>query len=209
MYEILAPSSLKIKVEGRMIKIDQKLMEFFVLQSMIAIFQDIARIKSSWDLPAFKTGDFIHSLKYFSEHVIPERRKKRPYLSSILSKNEVVRQAPYNRKLFVRVRLGRYILNPSLEIEMQGQWINLYDLIGISAAVQRFRFLNDTSGASLPPQPTRIHFGTPLSFTISLPKRPVSSPLCPRHAPSRLLIPSHPHLFAFSRSPILFWRATG
>jgi len=136
MYEILAPSSLKVKVEGRMIKIDQKLMEFFVLQSMIAIFQDIARIKSSWDLPAFETGDFIYSLKYFSEHVIPERRKRRPYLSSILSKNEVERQDPCNRKLFVRVRLGRYILNPSLEIEIRGQWINVYDLIGISALEQ-------------------------------------------------------------------------
>jgi len=132
VYPLLAPSSVKVKVRGRMIKIDRKLMEFFVLQSMIAMFQDIARVKTQWDLPAFETADFVHALQNFPEHVIPERRKKRPYLSSILSKNEVDRADPYNRFLFVRVRHGRYILNPLLDIDVDGEWINVYDLIGIS-----------------------------------------------------------------------------
>jgi len=132
IYPLLAPSSMKVKVQGRMIKIDQRLMEFFMLHSMIAMFQDIARVKTRWDLPAFETADFVHSLQHFPEHVIPERRKKRPYLSSILSKNEVNRDDPYNRFLFVRVRHGRYILNPLLEIDVNDEWINVYDLIGIS-----------------------------------------------------------------------------
>ncbi|NCC51502.1 MAG: hypothetical protein EOM20_09835 [Spartobacteria bacterium] len=136
VYPLLAPSSIKVKVQGRMIKIDQKHMEFFMLQSMIAIFQDIARIKTKWDLPAFETGDFVHALRPFPEHVIPERRKKRPYLSSILSKNEVNRDAPYNRFLFVRVRQGRYILNPLMDIDIDDQWVNVYDLIGISTLEQ-------------------------------------------------------------------------
>ena len=132
IYSLLAPSSVKVKVEGRMIKIDEKLMEFFVLQSMIALFQEIIRIKTKWDLPAFETADFIYALQQFPEHVIPERRKKRQYLSSILSKNEVNRNDPYNRYLFVRVRHGRYILNPLLDIDVEGEWVNVYDLIGIS-----------------------------------------------------------------------------
>lgn len=132
IYPLLAPSSIKIKVEGRMIKIDQNLMEFFMLQSMIAMFQDIARIKTKWDLPAFETSDFVHALEYFPEQVIPERRKRRAYLSSILAKNEVHRPHPYNRFLFVRVRLGHYILNPLMEVDVNGEWVNVYDLIGIS-----------------------------------------------------------------------------
>ncbi len=132
IYPLLAPSSVKVKVWGRMIKIDQKLMEFFLLQSMIAMFQDIARVKTQWDLPAFETADFVYALRHFPEHVIPERRKKRSYLSSILSKNEVNRDGPYNRFLFVRVRRGRYILNPLMDIEVDGEWINVYDIIGIS-----------------------------------------------------------------------------
>ncbi len=136
IYPLLAPSSVKVKVKGRMIKIDQKLMEFFMLQSMIAMFQDIARIKTQSDLPAFETADFLYALRRFPERVIPERRKKRSYLSSILSKNEVNRNGPYNRFLFVRVRLGRYILNPLLEIDVDGEWINVYDLVGISTLEQ-------------------------------------------------------------------------
>lgn len=132
IYQLLTPSSIKVKVQGRMIKIDQHLMEFFILQSMIAMFQDIARVKTKYDLPAFQTADFVHALEYFPEHVIPERRKKRSYLSSILAKNEVERNDPYNRFLFVRVKIGRYILNPALEIDVEGEWINVYDLIGIS-----------------------------------------------------------------------------
>jgi hypothetical protein len=136
IYPLLAPSSIKVKVQGRMIKIDQRLMEFFMLHSMIAMFQDIARVKTRWDLPAFETADFVHSLQHFPEHVIPERRKRRPYLSSILSKNEVNRDDPYNRFLFVRVCHGRYILNPLLEIDIHDEWINVYDLIGISQLEQ-------------------------------------------------------------------------
>jgi len=132
IYDDLTPTSIKVKVEGRMIKIDRTLMEFFVLQSMIALFQDAVRVKAQWDLPAFETADFIYSLQHFPEHVIPERRKRRPYLSSILAKNEVHRSDPYNRQLFLRVRLGRYILNPLLDIEIDGAWVNVYDVIGLS-----------------------------------------------------------------------------
>ena len=115
-----------------MIKIDRKLMEFFVLQSMLALLQDLFRLKAKWNLPAFETEDFVDSLKAFPEHVIPARRKKRAYISSILSKNEVNKQGPYNRRLFARVRRGLYILNPLLEIEVDNNWVNVYDLIGIS-----------------------------------------------------------------------------
>lgn len=132
IYNDLAPTSIKVKTEGRMIKIDMKLMDYFMLQSMLALFQDIVRVKTQWDLPAFETGDFVYALQHFSEHVISARRKKRAYLSSILSKNEVNGKNPYNRQLFVRVQRGRYILNPMLEIEVDGEWINVYDLIGIS-----------------------------------------------------------------------------
>jgi hypothetical protein len=132
LYPLLAPGNVKVKVQGRMIKIDQKLMEFFVLESMIAMFQDIARVKTQSNLPAFETADFIHALQHFPEHVIPERRKKRPYLSSILAKNEINRADPCNRYLFLRLMQGRYILNPLLEIDVDGSWMNVYDLIGIA-----------------------------------------------------------------------------
>ncbi len=131
IYADLVSSNIKVKVEGKMIKIDNKLMEFFLLNSMIAKLEDILRSKIKKKLPSFETADFIEALKNFPDHVIPAYRKKRSYLSSVLAKNEVNRDVSYNRKLLVRISLGHYILNPNIEINIQEQWINIYDLIHI------------------------------------------------------------------------------
>lgn len=131
IYSDLAPASIKVKVEGQMIKIDNKLMEFFLLNSMIAQMQDLLRNEVTWKTPSFETASFLSALQYFPDHVIADYRKKRPYLSAILSKNEIHRQDPYNRKLFVRIERGHYIINPNLELAIHDEWINIYDLIHI------------------------------------------------------------------------------
>lgn len=131
IYADLAPSSIKVKVEDQMIKIDNKLMEFFLLNSMIAQLQDLLRLETKWKLPTFETASFLSALQYFPDHVIAGYRKKRPYLSSILAKNEINRNDPYNRKLFVRVQRGHYIINPNLDIAIQDDWVNIYDLINV------------------------------------------------------------------------------
>ncbi len=131
IYADLSPSSIKVKVEKKMIKIDNKLMEFFLLNSMLAQLQDLLRNETRWKTPSFETATFLSALQYFPNHVIAEYRKKRPYLSAILSKNEINRQDPYNRKLFVRIERGRYIINPNLQIAIQDDWFNIYDLIHI------------------------------------------------------------------------------
>jgi hypothetical protein len=60
---------------------------------------------------------------------VPARRKKRAYISSILSKNEASRQGPYNRKLFLRVRHGQYLINPKLAVRVEGDWRLIYELL--------------------------------------------------------------------------------
>ncbi len=131
IYADLAPSSIKVKVDDQMIKIDNKLMEFFLLNSMIAQLQDLLRQEAKWKIPTFETASFLSALQYFPDHVIAGYRKKRPYLSSILAKNEINRNDPYNRKLFVRIQRGQYIINPNLDIAIQDDWVNIYDLINI------------------------------------------------------------------------------
>ena len=48
--------------------------------------------------------------------ILPEFRRQRQYVNSILAKNEIDRNDPYNRKLFKRTTRGVYQLNPDLEI---------------------------------------------------------------------------------------------
>ncbi|MCX6349699.1 MAG: hypothetical protein NTV79_09425 [Candidatus Aureabacteria bacterium] len=143
LYGILAPSSLKVRIGDRLIKIDGKCMEFFLIHSMMAMLQEILRVKIQRDIPAFQTRDFVRALQHFPNHVIPEHRTARPYLSAVLAKNEIHREGPYNRRLFVRVRWGYYVLNPILEVEIEGKWINIYDLIHLK------EFENDQENPNL------------------------------------------------------------
>ncbi|EKE01454.1 MAG: Ankyrin [uncultured bacterium] len=135
LYKLLAPSSISIKVEDRLIKIDNRMMEFFLFNLMAAIFHDKSAEKHFCSQSGFCTEDFLQPLEKFPESVLLTRRKKRGYISSILSKNEVNRDDRYNRKLFLRTSHGRYILNPKLEIKIQDEWCPLYTLVGIKEII--------------------------------------------------------------------------
>jgi hypothetical protein len=74
----------------------------------------------------------LDPLQYFPERIVPEKRKQRAYISSILSKNEIYREGLYNRKLFLRIKLGHYIINPGLKVKVNEDWISLYKLLNLT-----------------------------------------------------------------------------
>lgn len=129
IYPLLAPSSLKVRTAGRLVKLDSHVMEFFLLHSMVALFEDVVRRKVQSSFPAFETGDFVSALEPFPLNVIPEHRRRRPYLSGVLARNELHRDDPYNRQLFLRVSHGFYVPNPAMDIEIENSWINVCDLL--------------------------------------------------------------------------------
>jgi hypothetical protein len=130
LYHLLSPNSLDVQVEGKLIKLDAKHMEFFLLNAMIAIVHQ--KELAPHQLWSFVVNDFLVPLKYFPERVMPEKRKQRAYISSILAKNEVFREALYNRKLFLRVKVGHYFINPGLKIKVNEDWISLYKLLNLT-----------------------------------------------------------------------------
>ncbi|OYV75730.1 MAG: hypothetical protein B7Z66_11575 [Chromatiales bacterium 21-64-14] len=129
VYRLFQPQSESVQVEGRLVKLDNRQAEFLLFNLMMAMFyirlgQKIIDIGG-----AFQAGDFAAVLEHFPDSLVPERRKRRAYLSGILSKNEVRRQGPYNRKLFFRLRQGYYILNPTLRLRVDGEWRALHELL--------------------------------------------------------------------------------
>ena len=130
-YVLLAPASLSIQSEGCLIKIDQKNMEFLLFS--VTVWLLINRRSG------LTTADYLQVLENFPERVLADYRKKRTYLSSLLSKNEISRQDRYNRKLFKRVRLGHYILNPDLSIKLREEWIPVAALLNFNANYQPLR----------------------------------------------------------------------
>ncbi len=131
IYEKLEPESISVQVESRLVKLDNRLMEFLMLNLMMAMFYTRLGRKIVHNAGAFESADFVEVLAHFPERLVPARRKKRAYISSILSKNETSREDKYNRKLFYRIKRGHYIINPRLSVRVEGEWRNVYELLNL------------------------------------------------------------------------------
>ncbi len=139
LYHLLVPDSMSVQVEEKLIKIDNISMDFFLFNLMMAMFYNRFGYKYLHQGGrCFETADFIQTMEPFPESVLLERRKKRPYVTSILSKNEVHRDGPYNRRLFIRMRQGNYLFNPRLSLRVEGQWRNIYDVLNVKMLYVRF-----------------------------------------------------------------------
>ncbi len=129
VFDRLAPASLDLQIDGRLVKLDRRLMEYLMLCiAMVLFYQRLGENYASRGR-FLSAIDFADVLGHFPESVVPARRKKRAYISSILSKNEVSRQGPYNRKLFLRVSHGQYLINPQLAVRVEDDWRRIYELL--------------------------------------------------------------------------------
>jgi hypothetical protein len=122
---MLAPSSVSLKVDSRLIKIDNRQGEFLLFHIFLAVLRN--RINYQIDdyvpLTAVVLTEIAASLP---DSVIPDYRKKRAYISALLSKNETASANPYCKKLFRRKRTGNYVLNPKLAIRLKEEWVDIY-----------------------------------------------------------------------------------
>jgi superfamily I DNA/RNA helicase len=140
VYELLKTHSLTIETDGRQLKINSHTMEYFLLNFMIGMTQfiqevKVANIKRYWEermkyewaaytmnreIEETRLGlsmdDIMVYLELMPSEILPDFRRKRQYVNSILSKNEIGRDDPYNRKLFQRTARGIYVVNPELKL---------------------------------------------------------------------------------------------
>lgn len=128
--EILAPSSVSLKVDDRLVKIDARQGEFLLFHIFFAVFG--TRIRSGYaDIIPLTAVDLSAITAVLPDSVVPDYRKKRSYISALLSKNEIASTNPYCRKLFRRKRTGSYILNPKLAIRQKEYWVDIYQYANI------------------------------------------------------------------------------
>jgi hypothetical protein len=125
VHEILAPSSVSLKVDERLNKIDRSQGEFLLFHIFFAVLRNRIRhqIYDHVPLTAVALAEIAASLP---DSVIHDYRKKRAYISALLSKNEIDSTNAYCKKLFRRKRTGHYILNPKLAIRQKEDWIDIY-----------------------------------------------------------------------------------
>lgn len=130
LYAKLQPDSVKAKIDNHLVKISARSAEFFLMHNFIAAQTQVVMKKKDLEDSGLTMDDVTAICAKFPDTILPAFRKKRQYLNSILSKNEIDRDDPYNKKLFLRVARGVYVLNPDLEILIaENQWMNVYDMM--------------------------------------------------------------------------------
>ncbi len=130
IYDDLAPNSVNVQTQERLVKLDKHSMEYFLfnlMQTLVPNHYIRRRYNVEYAQPNFGTDDILSAIEFLPDSVLPAYRKKRQYISSILSKNEVSRDGAYNRQLFLRVARGRYILHPDIKVKHQDQWYDVYN----------------------------------------------------------------------------------
>lgn len=126
IYEYLKPDSIIVKINNKLVKIESYKSEYFFLYLLLTKARNITHVKDDEQRIVFKAGSISNMLKNFPESILPKRRKYQEYIRSILARNEVNSNYPYNKRLFTRVQLGVYSLNKELQIKLNDNWEDLY-----------------------------------------------------------------------------------
>ena len=133
IFSRIVASSVRIKVADRMVKIPNRKMEYFLLNIFMALQDAIINDnRSNWEEKGVKAVDLEKVIAPYPEGIMPGYRKKRNYISSLLAKNEINSNNPYNNSLFLRVERGYYCLNPNLSVWVEEKWVNVYELTGLT-----------------------------------------------------------------------------
>ncbi|NUA30526.1 ankyrin repeat domain-containing protein [Cupriavidus basilensis] len=135
LYELLAPPSIDVNNGERLVRIDRHLSEYFLFQTMWALFK--SRFTHIHRKPngAFETQALLEAWQHLPAHVVRPERNKRQHLSGVLARNEVDRDYAYNRMLFKRFEQGWYQFSPALSVrrrhEGQETWVPIYEALNL------------------------------------------------------------------------------
>ncbi len=143
VFKYFKNEPLRLQFEDKLIKIDVHQGEYWMVQLVLATSQmRISSLATNSDNGTLHTDVYNSFFEDINDNIIPEFRKKRAYISALLAKNEINKQDKYNKKLFLRLRNGIYILNPGLKIYTKGNWVSQANFYGFNTFTH---YLSDTN----------------------------------------------------------------
>jgi tetratricopeptide (TPR) repeat protein len=144
LWDQLAPESFDVRVDDRLVQVGREQGEYLVFQLLVLRLW-MSEPLANLELAGLGTAELLHRLEWFPENVVKGFRKKRQYLSAMLSKNERDSTSPSSRRLFWRRAHGRYVLNPALSVWSPtsgdaGAWTPVNELLGMKVRAEPVRF---------------------------------------------------------------------
>jgi hypothetical protein len=119
-YSRLAPQVGYAVYDGRQYVINPRSMEFFVANLLNALRLDVFNLTDPLSRQCLMITDFLEVISEIPAPILSDYRRKRQYVSSILSKNEKDRDDRYNKRFLIRRSRGCYDLNPEAVLRWEG-----------------------------------------------------------------------------------------
>ena len=127
--------AVDLRVDGRLVRLLPHQAEYMFFALVVAYMVDaysgdIGRTRR------IESASFVDWLSPLPASVVPDFRKARPYVSSVLARNEPGSAQTPNRKLWVRERVGKYAPNFNLWVryglgEIAGPFRPMAELLGL------------------------------------------------------------------------------
>ncbi len=126
VYNRITTDSISLDIDGHLVKIDASRAEYLLFNLILTFYAEmicmqVTGFKVFWH-KGFEAGQLFDLVQKLPCSIWPEYRKKQAYLSALLSRNEINSKYTPNRKLFMRMARGHYMINPDLKIKTSSGW---------------------------------------------------------------------------------------
>lgn len=124
VYARVAPPSLDVETDGRLVRLYPHQGEYFVLLAMLTAIKTLGSVLTRappgrHDRRAgLSAGWLMRNLERFPDSVLRPERRKRTWINAVLARAEVDSSYQPARKLWLRWETGYYIPNPAMRLRV-------------------------------------------------------------------------------------------
>lgn len=136
-FPLLAPAALDVQVDGRLVRLERRQGEYWVLTLMLAGLKTqwsscVTRAMERYKYPRGFFAEQLHEvLAQLPAWLWADKRRKRSYVNQVLARAEVSSAYQPARKLWVRASNGHYLPNPALLLRSGDAWKPVYELMAL------------------------------------------------------------------------------
>ncbi len=130
LWSLLAPASLSLRLDERLVKIDAHRIEYVLFQLMYALQREHLCTPVGWRR-GMRSRHLLAAAERLPASALGPDRRRREYLSGVLARNEAGGDYTYNRRLFLRLSHGYYVINPRIEVRRGEDFTPVHDLMRV------------------------------------------------------------------------------
>ena len=137
LFELLAPAALDVQTGQRLVRLDRRQGEYWVLTLMLAGLKTqwsqcvTRRLEAHRYVSGFFADQLNDVLQVLPAWLWPEPRRKRTYINHVLARAEVHGSYQPARRLWVRGKNGHYFPNPQLQLRAGEGWQPVYEYLAL------------------------------------------------------------------------------